>query len=132
MRKTLFLLLLAWLPLQADDDSFREKFADPATRVAALEDLVPGSREMYFHTALAAQLAGREAEFRQTMADWKAAAERKDNPVRGGGMTVLENRQLLMDYQQDAPESLDALVRKLGLSFNDERPDACRRPSILD
>ena len=63
MRKTLLCLLLACGPLLAADDFFRERFADPATRNAALAELIPATRAAYFHTALDHQLAGREAEF---------------------------------------------------------------------
>ncbi|MEO5915742.1 MAG: hypothetical protein ABIS50_16020 [Luteolibacter sp.] len=131
MRKTLICLFLACGSLQADDDTFRERFADPATRRSALAELIPGSREAYFHTALDHQLAGREAEFAKTMADWKAASERKENAVSATGMQVLENRQLLMDYQKDPIHSLAELIRKLDLKFDDERPDAAAAAESL-
>jgi hypothetical protein len=76
MRKTLICLCLATLPLHADTDTFRERFADPATRSQALAELVPGTRNFYFHTALDHQLAGRAQEFSKTLAEWQAAAER--------------------------------------------------------
>ena len=131
MRKILLCLFIACLPVHADDDTFRERFADPATRTAALAELIPGSREAYFHTALDHQLAGREAEFVKTMAEWKSASERKENPVSASGLAVLENRQLLMDYQKDPLRSLDALIRKLELKFDDERPDAAAAAESL-
>lgn len=53
MRHTLLCLFLACASLHADDDLFRERFADPATRTAALAELIPGTRSAYFHTALA-------------------------------------------------------------------------------
>ena len=46
MRKNLVCLFLASTPLLADDDRFRERFADPATRTAALAELIPGNRRM--------------------------------------------------------------------------------------
>src|SRR6478752_1465478 len=88
MRKTLLCLILVCSPLQADDDSFRERFADPATRTAALSELIPGTQSAYFHTALDHQLAGREAEFKKALAEWKAASARKENPVSAEAMTV--------------------------------------------
>ncbi len=131
MRKILISLLLTCAILHADDDTFRERFADPATRTAALSELIPGSREAYFHTALDHQLAGREEDFRKAMAEWKAATERKQNPVSGSGLIVLENRQLLMDYQKDPVRSLGELIRKLDLKFDDERPDAAAAAKSL-
>jgi hypothetical protein len=117
-------------PLQTDDDLFRERFADPATRDAALAELVPGTREAFFHAALAHQLAGREAEFSQTLAAWKAASTRQRDPVSATGMTVLENRQLLLDYQRDPQASLAELIRRLKLTFDDAQPDAAAAASL--
>jgi hypothetical protein len=117
-------LFLAWLPLQADDDSFRERFADPATRDAALAELVPDTREAWFHTALAHQLAGREDAFAQTLEAWKAAPQRKDHPVSATGIEVLENRALLIAYQNNPDRALAALIHKLDLKFDAEQPNA--------
>ena len=130
MKKHLFCLLACCLPLHADDDTFRERFADPATRMASLAELIPGTRSCYFHTALAQQLAGRDAEFKQTMADWKSASQRKDSRVSADGMTVLENRQLLLDYQKSPQASLDELIRRLNLKFDDVRPDAAAAENL--
>ncbi|MGL5018194.1 MAG: hypothetical protein ACRDBP_08685, partial [Luteolibacter sp.] len=130
MKKTFFCLFIACLPIHADDDTFRERFADPTTRTAALTALIPGSREAFFHTALDHQLAGREAEFVKTMAEWKASSERKENPVSASGMEGLNNRQLLMDYQKDPLRSLNELIDRLDLDFNAERPDAAAAESL--
>ncbi|MBX3742375.1 MAG: hypothetical protein KF712_15415 [Akkermansiaceae bacterium] len=136
MRKTLACLMLAASSVLADEDTFREKYADPATRMAALEELIPGSRDAYFHTALAHQLAGRDTEFQQVMTEWKAAAERKEHPVSAHGHDLLENRRLLLAYQQDPEASIEGLIRKLGLKFDHARPDAAAEaetvPTRLD
>ncbi len=131
MRKSLLCLLLACGPLHADDDRFRERFADPASRTAALAELIPGTRSAYFHTALNHQLAGREAESKKTMADWKAASERKENPISAESMKVLENRQLLIDYQKSPATTLAELIRRLDLKFTDTRPDAAAAAESL-
>ncbi|RYD35350.1 MAG: hypothetical protein EOP87_07520, partial [Verrucomicrobiaceae bacterium] len=131
MRKTLISLLLACTPLHADDDSFRERFADPATRTAALAELIPGTRDAYFHTALDHQLAGRADDYRRTVAEWKAATERKENRISTEGLSVLEDRQLLMDYQENPVPSLAGLIRKLDLKFDDMRPDAAAAAQSL-
>ena len=131
MRKTLLCLLLACSPLRADDDRFRERFADPATRSAALAELIPGTQSAYFHTALDHQLAGREAEFQTTMVAWKAASTRRENPISAESMTVLENRQVLMDYQKNPVTSLAELIRRLDLKFTYTRPDAAAAAESL-
>ena len=130
MRKILLCLILAGSPLHADDDQFRERFADPATRTAALAELIPGTRTAYFHTALNHQLAGREADFATTMAEWKAASERKESPVSAESMKVLENRQILMAYQKNPVTSLAELIRRLDLKFTDTRPDAAAAENL--
>ncbi len=131
MRKILLCLILACAPVHADDDSFRERFADPATRTAALAELIPGTQSAYFHTALNHQLTGREAEFSKTMAEWKAATERKENPVSAESMKVLETRQLLIGYEKTPVTTLAELIRRLDLKFDDTRPDAAAAAESL-
>ena len=131
MRKTLISLCLATLPLHSDTDTFRELFADPATRTQALAELIPGTRNFYFHTALDHQLAGRADAFAKTLAEWKAAAERPDNRISSSGIAVLENRQLLIDYQKNPETSLAELIRRLDLRFDHTRPDAAAAAESL-
>jgi hypothetical protein len=123
MKIPLISLLLA-LPLAAADLDFKESFADPATREVALARLVPKTRDWFFHHALNHQLAGRANEFRQTLADWKAAAEVKNSGISLDGYQTLETRELLLRYEADPQKSSDALVRLLDLKFDDSRPDA--------
>jgi len=131
MRKTLISLILASTLLHADDGTFRERFADPATRTSALGELIPGSREAYFHAALDHQLSGREAAFKETISQWKAATARKVDPISASGMSVLENRQLLISYTKDPKTSLAELIRKLELKFDHARPDAAAATQSL-
>ena len=123
-------------PLHGADDLFRERFADPATRSAALAELIPGTQSAYFYAALDHQLAGREEEFQTTIAAWKAASTRKENPISAESMTVLENRHVLMDYQKNPVVSLAEVIRRLDLKFTDTRLDAAaaaeRLPTRLD
>ncbi len=132
MKKALFCLLAGCSLAAADEDSFRERFADPATRMAALAELTPGSSEAYFHTALAHQLAGREAEFRKTIDAWKGNNKDDEDPFRDmTGLEVLETRQLLMDYAKNPQASLKDLIERLELDFDDTRPDAEAESSSL-
>ncbi|MCX6874525.1 MAG: hypothetical protein NTW21_12080 [Verrucomicrobia bacterium] len=123
--------LLVLPPLQAADDLFRERFADPATRPAALRELIPGTREAFFFTALHHQLAGHDAAFRKTLVTWHAAAGRKADPVSASGLATLENRQLLLDYQAHPKDSLAKLIERLDLTFDDARPDAAAAAESL-
>lgn len=136
MKRTLLWLLLACTPVCANEDQFRERFADPATRTAALAELVPGTQSAYFHTALTHQLAGREDEFQKTMAAWKSASGRKDNPVSADGYEALENRNLLLTYEKNPVTTLAELIRRLDIKFDHARPDAAAAaenlPTALD
>jgi hypothetical protein len=131
MRKTLLSLLLMVASLQANDDLFLERFADPATRTAALAELIPGTQTAYFHTALDHQLAGRMEDFQKTMTAWKAASTRKNDPISSEFMEVLENRQLFIAYEKDPLTSLVELIRRFKLDFSDTRPDAAAAAESL-
>lgn len=131
MNKTLALMLAVSVHVMADEDSFRERFADPETRAAAIVELVPGTRDAYFHTALQQQLTGKDADFRKTIAEWKAASKRKVNPVSIEGMSVLENRGLLLEYGRNPQRSLTDLIRGLDLKFDDARPNAAAAAAQL-
>jgi len=129
--KTLGLILLsAVLPLAADEDTFRENFADPATREAALAELIPGTQEAYFHTALVHQLAGREREFKAVMAEWKLAGQRDREPVSLDGFRILENRQLLLNYKESPDASLSELIRRFAPAGSKDRRFSERRNRI--
>ena len=75
MNKTLAFLLAVSVPVAADEDTFRERFADPETRAAAIAELVPGTRDAYFHTALQQQLTGKDADFRSGTLDMNGSKE---------------------------------------------------------
>jgi hypothetical protein len=131
MKRMLVPLLLAF-PIAAADLDFKEAFADPATREAALVRLVPRSREWFFHQALHHQLAGRQDEFRRVMEEWKAAATRRDAPVSDEGYRTLETRELLLRYEADPQRSTEGLVRMLDLKFDDPQPDARAEEKLPD
>jgi|GEM_PF-1480843 len=123
MKKTVIWLLLSLGVVVADEERFREQFADPATRAGALAGLTPGTREAFFFSALDHQLAGREEGFLAALEAWKTASSVKENPVSEAGLGILENRQLLLDYGKTPEVALAEIIRRLGLTFDDSRPD---------
>ncbi len=131
MSKNLLCLCLVFTQVQAADDLFRERFADPATRPLALQELVPGTRDAYFFTALHQQLVGQSAEFQKSLAAWKAASDRKTDPVSANGLADLESRQWLLEYQAHPKQSLAKLIERLELKFDDARPDAAAAAQSL-
>jgi hypothetical protein len=134
MRKTLISLALA-LPVLAADLDFKEAFADPATRDAALTKLVPQTRDWFFYQALHHQLSNRPDDFKRTMAGWKAACERKEDPVSADGYETLATRQMLLQYDAGPRAVTDFLIEKTGMKFDDAKPDAradAKLPDRLD
>ncbi len=119
-------LLLFTLPLAAAELEFKERFADPATRAAALESLVPGTRDWFFYRALDHQLAGRDAECRATLQHWRAAAEDPEArpQVSDDGLATLENRAAILRYRRQPETALAELAGMLDLKFDHARPDA--------
>ena len=128
--KTLFLLFITTLGLHAAPDDFRETFADPATRPAALATLTPGTRDFYFHTALDYQLNGRQNEYTETISAWKAASEDKKK-VSTEGLSTLENRRILLSYDADSKDALAELTETLALKFDATKPDSAATNQAL-
>jgi len=129
--RTLLLLALGTVALQANPDLFRESFADPTTRPAAIAMLTPGTRDHYFHSALDHQLSGREKEYQQVIAAWRAATEDKRNPIASDGIESLEMRQILKSYDRDPKAALADLRLKADLDFEDARPDSAAEEKAL-
>ncbi|QJE94652.1 hypothetical protein [Luteolibacter luteus] len=122
MRKSLISLLFV-LPLGAADLEFKEAFADPATRQAALSKLVPQTRDWFFYHALHQQLSGQADAYRKTIEAWKAASS-TEILIPTDGLEILENRELLLRFDAEPRKSSDALIRQLDLKFEDTKPDA--------
>ncbi len=129
--KTPFLLFISTLALHAAPDDFRETFADPATRPAALATLTPGTRDFYFHTALDHQLNGRQNEYTETISAWKAASEDKKKKVTTEGLSILENRRILLSYDTAPKAALAELTETLGLKFDATKPDSAATHKAL-
>lgn len=128
--KSTLVFFLSILSLHANPDLFRENFADPATRTAAISTLTPGTRDHFFFTALDHQLRGRSEEYANTIAAWKAAAATK-NPVSTEGMNTLEARRVLTDYDRDPQKALSEMIREMDLEFDDTRPDSTAEEMAL-
>lgn len=129
------LAALFTLSLQAQELTFLEKFATPATRKEALELLTPLTRDWFYYHALDQQLRGDEAAFTATMKEWKLAGDRAKSAVSLQGFSVLENRQLLLRAKTNPDATIAELTQKLELDFNYEKSsvaDARTEPSMLD
>jgi hypothetical protein len=132
--KPSLIALLAVLPVVtfAADLDFEEEFADPATREAALADLVPGTRDGFFHHALHHQLRGETDAFERVVSDWRAAADREQRPVSADGLDTLLTRELLLRHDAEPEQSRAGLIDTLDLEFDDARPDAREVEKLAD
>jgi hypothetical protein len=102
---------------------FLETFALAEDRGEALKELIPGTEDYYYYSALLAQQEQRLDDVRDLLEPWM---KRHGETPR---YREIENRQALLGYT-DAPDiTLDYLKRRLGLKFNhqqqrlDQKPD---------
>ncbi len=129
--RTLLVLCITTLALHANPNFFRESFADPATRPAAIAILTPGTRDYFFFTALDHQLNARQKEYSETIALWKAASENKRQRISSEGLATLENRRILLSYERDPKAALSELAETLGLQFDATKPDSAAQNKAL-
>lgn len=125
-----YLSLLMSLSIFAREPiGFAEKFALAENRAEAIQELVPGTEEFYFYSALHAQLEGRLNDVEAILEPWKK--RHGETPK----YHEIRNRQALLEYDENPAESLEYLKKALGLRFEhqrerlDEKPDF---PTSLD
>ncbi|MCE9583425.1 MAG: hypothetical protein K8T20_13145 [Planctomycetes bacterium] len=92
-----------------------EAFALAKDRTKALESLIPGTEEHYFHSCLVAEQAGNLKEVETLLAQW--------NKRHGETQLFCEirNRLHLLRYDKDPKASLEYLRYHLGLQFSHQR-----------
>src|SRR5690606_26305691 len=95
----------------------------------AIERLVPGSPEHWFHSCLHLQNEGRLEEVGPMLAAWIA------QHGRSAEVAEIENRQALLGYATSPAATLAFLRQRLGLRFDHARATpgaAADLPSRLD
>jgi len=103
---------------------FDEVFALARDRNRALEELIPGTVEFYFYSCLHAQNEGQLEEAKQALRDWKS----KHGEV--GQYQAMELRLALLSYDDAPQETIDFLIRELGLRFNHQREQLGTSPNF--
>ena len=92
-----------------------ETFALARDRAKALEQLIPGTEDYYFHACLHHEQTGNFREVEAILAQW----------IKRHGETTLSqeirHRLALIRYEADPKKSLEHLRYHLGLEFNHER-----------
>ncbi len=108
-------------PLLADGEiGFIERFALAQDRGEVLKELITGTEDFYYFSALHAQHENRLAEVAGFLEPWR---ERFGETPR---YLAIRNRQALLEYGSKPADTIEFLKRELGLTFQhqQERLDA--------
>jgi hypothetical protein len=100
---------------RAGDIGFIEDFALATDREAALQQLIPGTEDYYFYHCLHQQNLGQLDKVDETLKAWIARYDRTPRVLE------IENRQALLRYATQPRQSLDFLIRRLGLQYNHQK-----------
>lgn len=121
-----FAAVLAFAPLVRGDNEigFIEKFALAPDREAVLGQLIPGSEDFYFFSALHFQNTKQKAKLAAIMEQW--AKRNPDSPQR----RVIENREALLSYEADPQATLKFLRERMKLQFNHQQEARDRKPDL--
>ncbi len=121
-----FAAVLAFAPLVRGDNEigFIEKFALAPDREAVLGQLIPGSEDFYFFSALHFQNTKQKAKLAAIMEQW--AKRNPGSPQR----RVIENRAALLSYDADPQATLKFLRERMNLQFNHQQEARDRKPDL--
>ncbi len=133
MNRNLVLLVLPFTAVAAaaQEIGYIETFSLADDREAALRELVPGTDDFFFYTALHAQNTGQRERFQRTLDAWARARNGQVVPAA----RELLNRQALLDYGRDPQATLKYLREQLRLNFSHTRRTPEQRadlPTRLD
>jgi len=134
MKRTLVVLtvLMATSACWAGQIGFIEDFSLSENRPSALKQLIPGTEQYYYYHCLHYQNTGQEKKLNEMLALWiKRRGTRSRTPL----MREIENRQSLLNYQNDQQATLKYLRERLNLRFDHQRERLGRKtrlPTSLD
>ena len=115
MKLCMLIMVLAGTALARNEIGFVERFALAEDRAKALEELIPGTPQYYFYHCLHYQHTKQRKPYDEMMAAWI-----KRHKITGE-VIMMQNRQALIDYGQKPNESIEHIVRRLGLKFDHRR-----------
>ncbi|MDF1825154.1 MAG: hypothetical protein P1U68_10960 [Verrucomicrobiales bacterium] len=121
---TLLLMPLPFSVRANESFGFLERFALAEDRGSILRELVPGTEDYYYYSALLAQQEGRLDEVAGFLEPW---IKRHGETVR---VNEIRHRQALLSYSTDKEGSLAYLKRQLGLRFDHEQAKLDRKPDF--
>ncbi len=114
---------------RAGEIGFVEDFSLATDREAALKQLIPGTEDYYYYTALNQQDLGQLDKVDETLKAWVARYNQTPRVIE------IQNRQALLRYAQDPRKSLDFIIWRLGLQFNHQKDEQAAQgvaPTRLD
>lgn len=103
---------------------FVEKFALAADRAEALRELIPGTEDFYFYSALHAQQRGALDEVDGILEPWTARYGRTPKLVE------MQHRQALLRYPADPAGTMRYLRDHFGLTFSHEQERLDAKPDF--
>ncbi len=103
---------------------FVERFALAEDRAAALKELIPGTEDFYYFSALHAQHEGRLAEADGFLEPWRERFGETDRYLE------IRHRQALLKYGENPGNTLAYLKDQLGLSFNHQQQKLDAKPDF--
>lgn len=103
---------------------FLERFALAEDRGAVLNELVPGTEEFYYYSALHAQQEKRFDDVVALLEPW--IKRHGETP----GVTEIRHRQALLGYEVDPEASLKYLIEELGVRFDHEQEKLDTKPDF--
>lgn len=131
MPQSILLILFCILSfsIESKEIGFIEQFALSENRQQTLKQLIPGTEDYDYYSALHYQNTGQYDKVRDILKKW----------IKRTGITTktekITTRQLLLDYDQHPHQTLTSLKRKLNLHFNHTQTGAIQQrqlPSHLD
>lgn len=108
----------------ANEIGFLEEFALADDRNEALSQLVPGTPEFYFYSALVAQQEGRFNDVNGILEEWEKRHGRTSQ------LQQIRHRQVLLTYRESPEATVNYLKRELGLRFDHQKEQLRKAPNF--
>ena len=123
--KAFLLLFMFTYSASANEEiGFIETYALAEDREKAIQQLIPGTEDFYYYSALHAQTSGQLNKVEEFMEPW---IKRYGETQR---VQEIKNRQALIRYSQDPKGSLDYLRRVLNIQFNHQQQKLDAKPNL--
>ena len=121
-----YVLWVSCSPSLRAEQPFLERYALAPDRAAVLKDLIPGTDDYFFYSALFHQTQGDPQKATALLKAWEEASSGPN-----GRRDILKNRAALLSYDKDPAGTLAWLREKLALSFDHQRETEEARAELV-